>query len=95
MTKPGLAEERTAIAWGRTGLSAAGLGVIVLRLGIARGSVTEMIAGIVALLLGAGLAARGRVAYRDPVNDNSVLAHRLVALSLVAIGVLAIVGALR
>jgi uncharacterized membrane protein YidH (DUF202 family) len=95
MTKPGLAEERTAIAWGRTALGAAGLGVIVLRLGIERGSVTEMISGIVALLLSAGLAARGRIAYRDPVNDNSVLAHGLVALSLVVIGVLAIVGALR
>jgi uncharacterized membrane protein YidH (DUF202 family) len=94
MTKPGLAEERTAIAWGRTGLSAAGLGVVVLRLGIARGSATEMIAGIIALLLGVAMAVRGRIAYRDPALDNSVLAHRLVALALVAIGVLAVVGAL-
>jgi uncharacterized membrane protein YidH (DUF202 family) len=94
MTKPGLAEERTAIAWGRTGLSAAGLGIVVLRLGIARGSVTEIIAGTVALLLGVGLAARGRIAYRDPINDNSILAHRLVALALVTIGALAVIGAL-
>jgi uncharacterized membrane protein YidH (DUF202 family) len=94
MTKPGLAEERTAIAWGRTALGAAGLGVVVLRLGIERGSVTEMIAGIVALFLSAGLAARGRIAYRDP-GRTPVLAHRLVTIALVTVGVLAVIGALR
>jgi uncharacterized membrane protein YidH (DUF202 family) len=93
MTRPGLAQERTAIAWGRTGLGAAGLGVVLLRLGIERTSPVEIAGGIVALFLSSALAVRGRIAYRSPEKDSSLIAHRGMTLALVTIGVLALVGA--
>lgn len=58
MSGPGLAGPRTTLAWDRTALSAAGLGALLLKFGIDRGIVVEMVAGVAALLA-AGVLAFG------------------------------------
>ena len=64
MTYPGQSAERTTIAWGRTALAAAALAVLLLRLGLERSSVLEVLSAVVALCAAAGFAWRGRAAYR-------------------------------
>jgi uncharacterized membrane protein YidH (DUF202 family) len=81
---PGQSEERTAIAWGRTALAAAGLGVLLLRLGLDRDSPAEFVGAVLALLAGAGLAWRGRASYVSPVA--SIVALRLLTAILAACG---------
>ncbi|MTD54901.1 DUF202 domain-containing protein [Amycolatopsis pithecellobii] len=48
---PGLQPERTALAWQRTGLSAAVVAVLLIRGGIAAGSALEITAGACAALV--------------------------------------------
>ncbi|HEY2273614.1 MAG TPA: DUF202 domain-containing protein [Jatrophihabitantaceae bacterium] len=81
---PGESEERTAIAWGRTALAAAGLGVLLLRLALDRDSIAEFVGAALALLAGAGFAWRGRSSYRSPVA--SVTALRLLTGALAGSG---------
>jgi uncharacterized membrane protein YidH (DUF202 family) len=94
MTRPGQARERTAISWGRTALGAAGLGVLLLRLGIHRESPSEIASGVLALLTSAAFASRGRLAYRLGAEVGTLAAVRAATVALVAVGVLAIIGAL-
>lgn len=50
---PGLQPERTALAWQRTGLSAAVVAVLLLRAGILRGSPLDVVAAGCAIAVGA------------------------------------------
>jgi hypothetical protein len=93
VTHPSQSRERTAISWGRTALGAAGLGVLLLRLGITRGSPVEIASAAVALLMSAGFASRGRTAYRLGAESDTVMAVRATTLAMVVVGVLAIIGA--
>lgn len=92
MTYPGQSAERTTIAWGRTALAAAALAVLLLRLGIERGSALEVLSAAVALLAAAGFAWRGRTAYRGSVVPRPVV--RALTVAIAAAGVLAVLGAL-
>lgn len=94
MTHPSQAHERTAIAWGRTALGAAGLGVLLLRLGITRAAPVEIASGAVALLTSAAFAFRGHTAYRIGAYREPLLAVRMATAALVTVGVLAILGAI-
>jgi uncharacterized membrane protein YidH (DUF202 family) len=94
MTHPTQARERTAIAWGRTALGAAGLGVLLLRLGITRASPVEIASGVLAVLTSAAFAFRGRTAYRIGAEREPLLAVRMTTAALVTVGVLAIIGAI-
>lgn len=49
---PGLQPERTALAWQRTGLSAAVVAVLLLRTGILRGSPLDVVAAGCAIVVG-------------------------------------------
>lgn len=49
---PGLQPERTALAWQRTGLSAAVVAVLLLRTGILRGSPLDVVAAGCAVTVG-------------------------------------------
>ncbi|TYL46060.1 DUF202 domain-containing protein [Nocardioides sp. BGMRC 2183] len=57
-TDPGLQIERTALAWRRTALSTAALGLLLVRLGFSHDQPLEVAAGAGALLIAAGFAAR-------------------------------------
>jgi hypothetical protein len=92
VTYPGQSAERTAIGWGRTALAAAGLGVLLLRLGLERSSVLEIISAIIALLAATGCAWRGRAAYRNSTVPLTLL--RALTCAIAAVGVLATLGAL-
>ncbi|MEV6825141.1 DUF202 domain-containing protein [Amycolatopsis sp. NPDC051102] len=72
MTDPGLQPERTALAWQRTGLTAAVAGVLLLRTGVQTGSVVATVAGCSAtgVLLLAWHAARRR----DRLRTRRILA---------------------
>jgi Domain of unknown function (DUF202) len=94
MTQPSQSRERTAISWGRTALGAAGLGVLLLRMGITRDSPVEIVSAALALLTSAAFASRGRTAYRLGSESDTLMAVRATTLALVAVGVLAIIGAL-
>jgi uncharacterized membrane protein YidH (DUF202 family) len=86
MTKPpGESEERTAIAWGRTALAAAGLGVLLLRLAVELNSVWEYVGAALALIASAGFAWRGRASYVSPVASAGAL--RLLTGALAGSGV--------
>ncbi|HZZ98021.1 MAG TPA: DUF202 domain-containing protein [Jatrophihabitantaceae bacterium] len=93
MTYPGQSAERTAIGWGRTALAAAGLGALLLRLGLERSSVLEILSAIIALLAAAGFAWRGRAAYRNSTVSTPVL--RWLTVAIAAVGILAALGALN
>lgn len=93
MTRPpGQSEARTVIAWGRTALAAAALAVLLLRLGVARHSVAEILAGLLALITAAGFGARGRASYLHPIA--SVAALRLLTLTLAGSGAATVVALL-
>lgn len=81
MTDPGLQPERTALAWQRTGLTAAVAGVLLLRTGVQTGSVLATVAGCgtTGVLLLAWIASRRR----DPVHrPRRLLAATVVTTSL-------------
>lgn len=88
MTRPGLARERTTVAWGRTALGAAGLGGALLRLGALNGSAAELAGGALALLSAVLLALAGRAVYRDRPGRARILEVRLVALGIATAGML-------
>ncbi|MGI8882012.1 MAG: DUF202 domain-containing protein [Jatrophihabitans sp.] len=88
MSGPGLAGPRTTLAWDRTALSAAGLGALLLKFGIDRGIVVEMIAGVAALLA-AGVLAFGlphkRMSHREMASRASSGGSPLVVAGLILI----------
>jgi uncharacterized membrane protein YidH (DUF202 family) len=92
MTFPGQSRERTAIAWGRTALGTAGLGVLLLRLGVEHSSALEVCSAVVALVAAAGFAWRGRVSYQRA--SNSLVVLRVLTAAIVTAGVLAAIGVL-
>jgi Domain of unknown function (DUF202) len=74
---PGLAEERTALAWMRTAISFAAVGGVVLK--------RAVIPGLILLVLAPAIYLLGRVAYRRPDR------LRLVTATIVAVAVIALV----
>jgi uncharacterized membrane protein YidH (DUF202 family) len=73
---PGLARERTALAWTRTAISFAAVGGVVLK--------KEVIPGLILLCLAPAVWELGRLAYRRPVKLKLVTAT-IVAVSVVAL----------
>lgn len=74
---PGLARERTALAWTRTALSFAAVGGVVLK--------REIIAGLILLALAPAIYLLGRLAYTRPEK------HKLVTATIVAVALVALV----
>lgn len=77
---PGLARERTALAWTRTAISFAAVGGVVLK--------REVIAGVILLGLAPAVYVLGRLAYTRPDK------HKLVTASIVTVALVALVVAL-
>jgi Domain of unknown function (DUF202) len=77
---PGLAQERTALAWTRTALSFAAVGGVVLK--------RDVIPGLILLTLAPAVYVLGRLAYTRPEK------HKLVTATIVAVAVVALVVAL-
>jgi uncharacterized membrane protein YidH (DUF202 family) len=75
---PGLARERTALAWTRTAISFAAVGGVVLK--------KEVIPGLILLCLVPVIWAVGRRAYRRPDHLKFVTAT-IVAVCVVALAV--------
>jgi len=84
---PGLAEERTRLAWVRTAISFAAVGIAVLKVDVPLG-VT-----VVAMVPFIWLAGR-RVAWHAPHGENQPRLLLLIALGIAAIGVVVLVLAL-
>lgn len=77
---PGLARERTSLAWTRTAISFAAVGGVVLK--------REVIPGLILLVLVPVIYVLGRLAYRTPGK------LKLVTGTIVAVAVVALVVAL-
>ena len=77
---PGLAKERTALAWTRTAISFAAVGGVVLR--------REIVPGLILLAVAPAIYIVGRLAYTRPEK------HKLVTATIVAVAVVALVVAL-
>ena len=77
---PGLAQERTTLAWTRTAISFAAVGGVVLK--------RELVPGLVLLALAPAVYALGRLAYSRPVK------HKLVTATIVAVALIGLVVAL-
>jgi uncharacterized membrane protein YidH (DUF202 family) len=73
---PGLARERTSLAWTRTAISFAAVGGVVLK--------KELITGLILLCLAPAIWELGRLANRRPVKFRVVTAT-IVAVSAVAL----------
>ncbi len=73
---PGLARERTALAWTRTAISFAAVGGVVLK--------KELIPGLILLSVSPAIWELGRLAYRRPVKLRVVTAA-IIAISVVAL----------
>jgi uncharacterized membrane protein YidH (DUF202 family) len=73
---PGLAQERTALAWTRTAISFAAVGGVVLK--------REIIPGLILLALAPAIWLLGRLAYSRP-GKFKVITATIVAVSLVAL----------
>jgi uncharacterized membrane protein YidH (DUF202 family) len=73
---PGLAEERTALAWTRTAISFAAVGGAVLK--------KEIIPGLILLCLAPVIWAVGRRAYRRP-DHLKIVTATIVAVCAVAL----------
>ena len=73
---PGLARERTALAWTRTALSFAAVGGVVLK--------REIIPGLILLAVAPAIYVLGRLAYTRPDKLKLVTAT-IVAVALVAL----------
>jgi uncharacterized membrane protein YidH (DUF202 family) len=74
---PGLARERTSLAWTRTAISFAAVGGVVLK--------RELVPGLILLCVAPLIWELGRLAYRRPVK------LRMVAAAIVAVAVVALV----
>ena len=94
MSEPGLAGERTALAWGRTSLGAAAFGLAVVRLAVAHRSVPELIAGVIALVTCAVLAVAARAAHHASPGRRPYLTLLVLTAAIVTIGVLIVAAAL-
>ena len=77
---PGLARERTALAWTRTALSFAAVGGVVLK--------REIVPGLILLAVAPAIYVLGRLAYTRPDK------LKLVTATIVAVAVVALVVAL-
>ena len=77
---PGLAKERTALAWTRTAISFAAVGGVVLK--------REIVPGLILLAVAPAIYIVGRLAYTRPEK------HKLVTATIVAVAVVALVVAL-
>ena len=77
---PGLAQERTALAWTRTAISFAAVGGVVLK--------REIVPGLILLAVAPAIYVLGRLAYTRPVK------HRLVTATIVAVALVALVVAI-
>jgi uncharacterized membrane protein YidH (DUF202 family) len=73
---PGLARERTSLAWTRTAISFAAVGGAVLK--------REVVPGLILLALAAVIYLLGRLAYRLPAKFK-VITGTIVAVALVAL----------
>ena len=73
---PGLARERTSLAWTRTALSFAAVGGVVLK--------REVVAGLILLALAPVIYVLGRLAYSRP-GKLKVVTGTIVAVALVAL----------
>lgn len=76
---PGLARERTALAWTRTAISFAAVGGVILKRG-------DVIPGLIVIGLTPVVWVLGRLAYRRPARLK-LLTVTIVAVSLVALAV--------
>ena len=74
--EPGLARERTALAWTRTAISFAAVGGVVLK--------REVLAGLILLAMAPAIYLVGRLAYGRPGKLKLVTAT-IVAVALVAL----------
>jgi hypothetical protein len=72
--QPGLAQERTALAWTRTAISFAAVGGVVLK--------RDLIPGLILLALSPAIWQLGRLAYRDQ--------KKLILLTAAVVGVAAV-----
>ena len=77
---PGLARERTTLAWTRTAISFAAVGGVVLK--------REVVAGLILLALAPAVYVLGRLAYSRPVKNQ------LVTATIVVVAIVALVVAL-
>ena len=73
---PGLARERTSLAWTRTALSFGAVGGVVLK--------REVVAGLILLALAPVIYVLGRLAYSRP-GKLKVVTGTIVAVALVAL----------
>ena len=73
---PGLARERTSLAWARTAISFAAVGGVVLK--------NEIVPGLILLALSPAIWQLGRLAYQRPGKLRLVTAT-IVAVALVAL----------
>ena len=73
---PGLAKERTALAWTRTALSFAAVGGVVLK--------REIVPGLILLALAPAVYVLGRLAYTRP-EKHLLMTATIVAVALVAL----------
>jgi uncharacterized membrane protein YidH (DUF202 family) len=74
---PGLAKERTALAWTRTAISFAAVGGVVLK--------REIVPGLILLAVAPAIYIVGRLAYTRPEK------HKLVTATIVAVALVALV----
>ena len=74
---PGLARERTSLAWTRTAISFAAVGGVVLK--------HKVVPGLIVLALSPAIYLLGRLAYTRPEK------HKLVAATIVAVALVALV----
>ena len=77
---PGLAQERTALAWTRTAISFAAVGGVVLK--------REIVPGLILLAVAPAIYVLGRLAYTRPQK------HKLVTGTIVAVALVALVVAI-
>jgi uncharacterized membrane protein YidH (DUF202 family) len=77
---PGLARERTSLAWTRTAISFAAVGGVVLK--------KEVVPGLILLAVSPAIYLVGRLAYRRPRK------FKLVTGTIVAVALIALVVAL-
>jgi uncharacterized membrane protein YidH (DUF202 family) len=77
---PGLARERTTLAWTRTAISFAAVGGVVLK--------RDIVPGLILLALAPAVYLLGRLAYTRPEK------HKVVTATIVAVALVALVVAL-